>query len=78
MLFGQAAVPILGFQTVNFKFQDNHVNTTNKTDALFFTVNQMPIVTPVGKSYAFSTPLDPWGGKDTDYFNDYFPFLAQE
>jgi hypothetical protein len=70
MLFGQAGVPILGFQTVNYKFQDNNVNTTNKTDALYLTVSQMPIVTPVGKSYAFSAPLDPWGGKDTNYFND--------
>ena len=48
MLFGQAAVPILGFQTVNYKFQDNHVNTTNNTDALYFTINEMPIVTAVG------------------------------
>jgi hypothetical protein len=78
MLFGQAAAPILGFQTVNYKFQDNHVNTTNKTDVLYFTVNEMPVVTAVGKSYAFSTPLDPWGGQNTGYFNDYFPFLAQE
>jgi hypothetical protein len=39
MLFGQVAAPILGFKTVNYKFQDNHVNTTNKTDVLYFTVN---------------------------------------
>lgn len=68
----------MAIQSIAYNYYDKYSTSAKQSGSLGFIINTMPTVTATGKSYTFSD-IDPSNYTySSNYFDNYFPFLASE